>query len=119
MGKYLLIQVPGWILAAGGLTLLGRWVDIPVWAAVGLFLLCVVKDVVLYPFVRRAYQANNRTGPERLIGAEVIVEEQVAPSGYIRIGAELWRAEAVRTDEPIPPGSRVTVRAVRGLTLLV
>ena len=58
-------------------------------------------------------------GVNRLIGAQGIAEEPLAPSGYIRVGGELWRAEAMRTDKPIPPGSRVRVQAVRGLTLLI
>lgn len=119
LAKYLVIQIPGWILAAAGLALLRRWIDLPLWAAVGLLLLWVVKDLVLYPFVRRAYEANGRAGAEQLIGAEGVAQEPLAPSGYIRVGGELWRAEAMRTDEPIPPGGRVRVRAVRGLTLLV
>lgn len=117
--KYLLVQIPGWILAAAGLALLRQWVDFPLWAALGILLLWVVKDVVLYPFVRRAYESNSKTGAELLIGAEGIATEQLAPSGYIRVGRELWRAEAMRTDEPIAPGSRVRVRGVRGLTLLI
>ena len=117
--KYLLLQIPGWVLAAMGLWLLRQWIGLSLWAAVGLFLVWVIKDLALYPFVRRAYEGKSRTGDERLIGAEGIVEEQLAPSGYVRVGAELWRAEAMRVDEPIPRGSRVRVHAVRGLTLLI
>jgi membrane protein implicated in regulation of membrane protease activity len=98
---------------------LWQWIDLSLWAMVGLFLVWVIKDLTLYPFVRRAYEGKSRTGHERLIGAEGIVEEQLAPSGYVRVGAELWRAEAMRGDEPIARGSRVRIHAVRGLTLLI
>jgi membrane protein implicated in regulation of membrane protease activity len=119
--KYLLLQIPGWVLAALAIWILRRWTDSSVWAAFGLFLLWVIKDLALYPFVRDAYGAKNknRMGAEGLIGAEGIVEEQLAPSGYVRVGAALWRAEAMRVGEPIPRGSRIRVRAVRGLTLLI
>lgn len=117
--KYLLLQLPGWLVAAVVLSLLKRWVDLPLWAAVALFLLWVIKDLILFPLLRPAYESDGKGGVERLIGAQGIAEERLAPSGYIRVGGELWRAEALRADRPIPPGSRVRVQAVRGLTLLI
>lgn len=117
--KYLLIQIPGWILVAVGLTVLRQWIDLPLWAAVGVFLVWVVKDLILFPFLRPAYESNGKSAVERLIGVQGIAEERLAPSGYIRVGGELWRAEALETDKPIRRGSRVRVRAVRGLTLLI
>ncbi len=117
--KYLLIQVPGWIVVAVALSLIRRWVDLPVWAAIGVFLLWVIKDLVMFPFVRPAFEAGGKSGVDRLIGAQGIVEERLAPSGYIRVRGELWRAEVLETDEPIHQGSRVRVRAVRGLTLII
>jgi membrane protein implicated in regulation of membrane protease activity len=117
--KYLLTQVPGWILVAVGLAVLKRWFGLPLWGAFGLFLLWVVKDLILFRFVRPAYESGGRCGVERLIGVQGIAEERLAPSGYIRVGGELWRAEALQTDKPIPRGSRVRVQAVRGLTLLI
>jgi membrane protein implicated in regulation of membrane protease activity len=117
--KYLLIQVPGWILVAVGLVVLKRWVDLPLWVAVAVFLLWVVKDLLLFPFLRSAYESGGKGGVERLIGVHGVAEERLAPSGYIRVGGELWRAEALQTDKPVPRGSRVKVQAVRGLTLLI
>lgn len=117
--KYLLLQIPGWLVVAVILALLSQWVDLPLWAAIGLLLLWIIKDLVLFPLLRTAYEPGGKGGIERLIGAQGIAEEQLAPSGYIRVGSELWRAEALAADEPIPPGSRVKVQAVRGLTLLI
>ncbi|MFQ5803158.1 MAG: NfeD family protein [Candidatus Methylomirabilales bacterium] len=117
--KYLLIQIPGWILVGLVLSLIRGWVDLPLWAAIGLFLLWVIKDLVMFPFVRPAFEAGAKTGVDRLIGVQGIAEQRLAPSGYIRVGGELWRAEALETDEPIPQGSRVRVQGVRGLTLLI
>lgn len=119
LAKYLLLQIPGWILAAVGLALLKQWIDFPLWAALAILLIWVIKDMVLYPFVRRAYESNGKTGAEQLIGAEGIATERLAPTGYIRVGRELWRAETLGTDAPIAPGSRVRVQGVRGLTLLI
>lgn len=119
LAKYLVIQIPGWVLVAVVLEVLRRWVDLPLWAAIALFLVWIVKDLILFPFLRPAYESGGKSGVERLIGVQGTAEERMAPSGYIRIGGELWRAEALQTDKPIPRGSRVRVQAVRGLTLLI
>jgi len=47
--KYLLLQIPGWVLAGMGLWLLRQWIDLSLWATVGLFLVWVIKDLALYP----------------------------------------------------------------------
>lgn len=60
-----------------------------------------------------------RTRPETLVGARAIVTEPLAPEGQARVGAGHWRAESLRPDEDTPHGTRVIVRAARGLTLLV
>lgn len=119
LAKYLLVQIPGWILAAVVLGVLRRWIDLPAWGAAALFVAWVAKDLMLFPFLRPVYEARGRSGVERLIGVQGTAEERLAPSGYVRIGGELWRAEALQTDRPIPRGSRVRVQAVRGLTLLI
>jgi len=117
--KYLLMQIPGWILVVVALWFFRRWVDFPVWAAVGVVLLWVIKDILLYPFLRPVFESGRKSGVDRLIGAEGIAADRLAPSGYVRVGNELWRAEVLEADEPIPEGSRVRIRAVRGLTLLI
>lgn len=117
--KYLLMQIPGWILVVVALWFFRRWVDFPVWAAVGVFLLWVIKDILLYPFLRPVFESGRKSGIDRLIGTHGIAEELLAPSGYVRVGNELWRAEALEAEKPIPQGTRVRIRAVRGLTLLI
>ena len=44
--------------------------------------------------------------------------EWLSPSGYVRVGGELWRAEA-RDGRAIAAGARVVVREARGLSLVV
>jgi membrane-bound serine protease (ClpP class) len=117
--KYLLIQIPGWALVAAALWLVRQWIDLPLWAAVGVFLLWVIKDLILFPFLRPAFESGGKGGLDRLIGAEGIAAEHLDPSGYVRVGGELWRAEALETGEPIPRGSRVRVEDARGMTLFV
>lgn len=117
--KYLLLQLPGWVLAIIVLTGLRHWLGLPFWIALGLFLLWVVKDLVMYPLLRTAYESRVKTGIEELIGTRGIVEQELAPRGYIRVRGELWRAEVKADDGRIPRGSSVRILEAQGMTLIV
>jgi membrane protein implicated in regulation of membrane protease activity len=96
-----------------------HWLDLPLWAAIGLFALWMVKDFLLYPLVRSAYEPAARSASKQLIGAQGIARECLAPHGYVRIHGELWRATAEPPDRPILPGTPIRVREAEGLTLIV
>jgi membrane-bound serine protease (ClpP class) len=65
---------------------------------------------------RRMRGRKIQTGVENLIGATGEVTERLAPSGQIRVLGELWQAWS---STELPPGSRVRVVAVDGLTVEV
>ena len=54
-----------------------------------------------------------------MIGRRGIVENRLAPSGYVHVRGELWQAEAVENSLPIEKGESVRIYGNRGLTLLV
>lgn len=115
--RYLILQLPGAVLFVIALILVRRWIDLPVWLFWGLIMLWVGKDVVLFPFVRKAYEPQEGGNP--MIGALGVAEDRLAPSGYVRIGGELWKAQALGNSIAIDRGETVRVRAVEGLTLIV
>jgi membrane protein implicated in regulation of membrane protease activity len=117
--RYTLLQIPGWVIMALLLIGLLNWITLPLWAAGGLFVVWVLKDFLLYPFVRTAYDVNVKTGSEQLIGAKGVAHEQLAPHGYVRVHGELWQATADPKSKPIASGAPVRVRAAQGLTLVV
>ncbi|NIO09412.1 MAG: nodulation protein NfeD, partial [Deltaproteobacteria bacterium] len=66
------------------------------------------KDVVMFPFVWRYYDRPNRSGNvNSMVGVQGIVEERLAPSGYVRVHGELWQAEVVGGGPVIGRGERV------------
>jgi membrane protein implicated in regulation of membrane protease activity len=65
---------------------------------------------------RRMRRRKVQTGLENLVGSTGEATERLAPSGQIRVLGELWQA---RSSSELPPGSRVRVVAVHGLTLEV
>jgi membrane-bound serine protease (ClpP class) len=69
--------------------------------------------------VRYAVAAKLRkvvTGEQGMIGALGVAQSDLAPAGKIWIHGELWEARAAET---IPQGTRVRVREMEGLTLVV
>lgn len=115
--RYLALQLPGWVLLVAGLVLARRWIDLPAWVFWGLIAVWVVKDFVLFPFVWRAYEPQESRHP--MVGARGVAEEPLAPSGYVRIAGELWKAIAQEGSRPIDRGEPVRVRDVQGHTLIV
>lgn len=117
--KYMLLQIPGWVIMTLLLIGLLNWIALPLWVAGALFVAWVVKDFLLYPFVRTAYESNVRTGSAQLIGTKGVAHERLAPRGYIHVNGELWQATAEPQNKPIASGTPVCVRAAQGLTLVV
>lgn len=117
--RYLLLQVPGWILAALVALGLTQWGGFPGWIAGGLLLIWVMKDLILYPLVRTAYEPNVKTGVEQLLGVRGVVRKELNPRGSVQVRGELWSAESEYGATSLACGTLVRIRGVRGLTLLV
>ena len=116
----MLLQIPGWILVGGLLALGVRWWGLSQGLALALFAVWLAKDAVLFPFLRVAYEpGGSGGGADALVGARGVASQSLDPRGYVRVGAELWRAEVADGARPIPRGGGVRVRNVRGLTLEV
>ena len=117
--RYTLLQVPALALFILTLILSRRWIEIPLWSFWGLVIVWLAKDVILFPFVWRAYDDRERKGGEGMIGMQGIAQDRLAPEGYVQIRGELWRAELMGGGPPVEEGAAVKVRETRGLTLLV
>jgi membrane-bound serine protease (ClpP class) len=87
------------------------WLIALVAAATVLFFAVVVSAVVA------ARRGPVTAGVESLVGSVGVATSDVAPSGTVRVGRETWTAESDRG--PIPAGSTVRVRAVRGVHIVV
>lgn len=116
--RYTAFQIPGWLIAAIGGWWVHRRFDVPASLVVGLIVAWVIKDFVLYPFLRFAYETDDRRPYERLVAMEGTAAALLSPSGYVKVRGELWRARTVDR-EPVRRGDRVTVTGLEGTTLLV
>jgi membrane protein implicated in regulation of membrane protease activity len=117
--RYLLFQIPGWIIAAGALAGLVHWELFPPWLSLLCFSGWVLKDLILYPITRTAYERGNKTGSEALVGTRGVAEGNLAPEGYVRIRGELWRAVTNPEDHGIASGTEVEVLSATHMKVLV
>ncbi len=119
MVRYVLLQVPFTALLVVALILVRKWVDLPTWFVCGLVALSVIKDIALFPLVWRAYDPDSAALTNSMEGARGIAVDDLHPTGYVEIRAELWKAEVMEDGPQIQRGERVRVCGIRGLTLLV
>ena len=117
--RYLLLQVPSWVLATLLLYWLHDWIDLPLWARAAILGVYIGKDFVIYPLVYMAYESRTPTPGEELIGSTGITKQDLDPQGYIRVRNELWIGEILVGEPAIPSGHTVRVVALNGNTLTV
>ena len=120
LGRYLLFQLPGFLVAGLVLAGLVRFFELPLVGAAALFGLWVAKDLALYPFMKVAYEPRRKPdGAEALVGCRGVTQDAVDPEGYVRIGHELWRARLAEEEPPIGKGASVRVVQVHDLSVVV
>ena len=117
--RYALFQIPDIGILALILFVVHQWVDLSLWLYIGFVSLWMVKYVLFFSFVWRAYDKPRPGDVKSLIGTEGIAEERLDPSGYIRVHGELWRGEVIEKTVPVGKGETVLIERASGLTLFV
>ena len=117
--RYALYQIPDMAILILILFVLHQWVGLSLGLFIGLVSLWMVKYVLVFSFVWRAYDKPRPGDVTSLIGTQGIAEELLDPSGYIRVHGELWRAEVTGKTMAIEKGQTVLIERADGLTLLV
>ena len=117
--RYGLLMIPGTVVLVLILFVSQRWISIPPWLFWSIIGAWLAKDIIMFPYVWRAYDMNRPGISRSMIGECGIVKKRLDPSGYIQIGGELWRAESVEAGLPIEIGQVVKVIKMDGLKLYV
>ena len=117
--RYTTLQLPGLAVFVIIMLFVLRWVELPVWLLWCSIIVWVAKDVILYPFVWRAYDQPRKEDADAMIGTQCVAKERMAPSGYVLVRGELWKAELTDGSRLVEKGERVRVREIHGLTLIV
>ncbi len=116
--RYAALQVPGFLIALI-LLLHARDQDWISGSTVVLILLILAsKDVILYPFFKKAMQPGHTDMVVRLHGERARVVNTLDPEGQVNLKGVIWNAKSI-DEKPIEAGSRVIVSGHRGLKLHV
>lgn len=118
-GRYLLFQVPEWVAASLVAYAVVHFELVSPTLTLSVLAVFVIKDLVLFPVTRIAYEPGRPHGADALLGARAVAIHDLAPEGYVRIGAESWHARIGSPGVRVPQGATVEVRAVVDLTLIV
>ena len=114
LAKYALLQIPELVLLGGVLTLAVWSLDLSLPIALGCVALWIVKDIVMFPIVRVAYEPHDHEPGADLLGATGTAVSLIDREGWVQVGPERWRA---RSRVPIADGALVRIAAIDGLIL--
>ena len=117
--RYILLNIPGLIAVILILMIIQHWVVLPAWLFWGIIGFWIIKDVVLFPVVWRAYDWERPGRSRSMVGEYGVARDQLGPSGYVQVRGELWRAEKLDDGPPIEAGQPVQIIKMEGLTLFV
>lgn len=81
--------------------------------------LWVLKDVLLYPLVWRAYDWEAGGKELSMVGMTGTAQGSLDPEGYVFVRGELWKAMLEPGSECVEQGGGIRVKGKRGLLLLV
>lgn len=117
--KYSLLQIPDLIILMVILYFIDLWIGLDTLVFVGILAIWILKDILLFPFLWKAYDKSRHTDSFSLICETGTAIDRLAPTGYVRIRGELWKA-VIDQDRPFAEkGDIVKVIHVDGLTLTV
>lgn len=105
---HLLLGVP--------LVIAGLFLFLPWTAALPIALVLAIGTGVIVYHSARALRERPVAGKEAMVGGMGEALSDLNPGGLVRVGGELWMAEA---PEPIPRGARVRVTEVTGAKVKV
>lgn len=117
--KYTLAQMPDIVIFIVVMLILQHWLNLSTLLVALLIGLWILKDVLMFPVLRRSFESNRPEDAQPMIGARGVARDRLDPEGYVWVQGELWRAELVEGHPPIEPGAPLRVESLRGLTLVV
>jgi membrane protein implicated in regulation of membrane protease activity len=117
--KYIFVHVPEIALIFVALIVVRHFLSISTWLIITILVIWVIKDMVLFPKVWRAYAFGDNSPMRKLIGLEATVMDGLSPVGYVRAKGELWKAEIRDPRYPAKRGDITRVVDVKGMTLIV
>lgn len=117
--RYVFLQLPIPVLL-GVIYLISRQYDsIPSQIILIVLAVWLIKDIILYPLVWKAYQPHNIEESESMQGLKGKALTDVNPTGRVEVRGEIWQARVVKERNPVIKNDTVRIVRVQNLTLIV
>jgi membrane-bound ClpP family serine protease len=112
---YVGASLPSWGIAVIVAVLLHEVAGVGGWTSAAVAALWIGTDLLTFPRKRKYY--TSEPIEEQMLGETGHAVSTLDPNGHARVRGELW--QAVSVDGTLPEGTRVRVRSLRGLVLVV
>jgi membrane protein implicated in regulation of membrane protease activity len=111
------------IIEEAGIAVLILWVlpvfniNLPLWATITVLFAFAVFSFITYRIGHRTVLTEGVTSPDSIVGSEGVVQQDLAPEGYVQVRGELWRASSAAGG--LTKGEEVIITGIDGLKLTV
>lgn len=112
-----------WFAPAALITMLLSFTGVSIWIQVTVFIvLSSLMLIFLYPLAKKKLKIGHvKTNYEMVIGKEGVVVEtidNIQALGQVKVQGQIWTARS-QDDTVIKKGTKITVREVKGVKLIV
>jgi membrane protein implicated in regulation of membrane protease activity len=116
--RYILFQIPEFILTIAGLYIIKLFYDYPIWLAVVVLIAAIVKDIILFFRTWRSYIVYEGDNISNIIGKTCTAITDFEKKGKVRLDGEIWNAENV-DEKPVEKNKKLLIKGISGLRLFV
>jgi len=92
-------------------------INLPLWATITVLAAFAVFSYVTYRWGHPTVLLEGVTSPELIVGSEGVVQQDLAPEGYVQVRGELWKASS--SGGGLKKGEEVIITGIDGLKLTV
>lgn len=117
--RYSLFQIPSLLIVTLLVFTVNHWYILDNTIIVMIILFWILKDILIFPFVWKAYSHKDRDKSKTILNQHGVAVDSINPKGFVKINGEIWQAELVEPNDPINQGQPIEVVEIDGLKLKV
>lgn len=117
--RYSLFQIPSLLIVTLLVFTVNHWYILDNAIIVMIILFWILKDILIFPFVWKAYSHKDRDKSKTILNQHGVAVDTINPKGFVKINGEIWQAELVEPNDPINQGQPIEVVEIDGLKLKV
>ena len=107
--RYSLFQIPSLLIVILLVFTVNHWYRLDNVIIMIIILLWVLKDILIFPLVWKAYSLKDRDKSKTILNEIGTAIDTINPRGFVKINGEIWQAELVQSGDPIYKSELVDV----------